>query len=182
MMEPEEFEAAADRIELFSGMDLIGRSIAEAVRSSYLPPESMRSIRRRPLPTVGFLDAVRSRSLRAGNLPKFFAEQYQRHGPAYYLNAFGRRSVILAGEEANRWVQRKGRLHLRTQDYLQDFQTEWGTARSIASLDGADHFRVRKAMRAGNARTVVEDRLPELFRSAGSPSDNGVPARSCPEK
>jgi len=163
MMEPEDFEAVSDRIELYSGLDLIGRSIAQAVRSSYLPPESMRSIRRRPLPTIGILGFLRSPTLRAGNFPKFFAEQYERHGPAYYFNAFGRRSVILAGAEANRWVQRKGRLYLRTQDYLQDFQTEWGTARSIASLDGADHFRLRKAMRAGNARAVVEDRLAELF-------------------
>ena len=163
MLESEEFETARDRIELFSGMDLIGRSIAEAARSSYLPPESMRSIRRRPLPTIGISDFVFSPTLRAGNIPKFLAEQYQRLGPAIQLNAFGRRSVIIAGAETNRWVQRKGRFHLRTQDYLHDFQTEWGTARSIASLDGADHFRLRKAVRAGNARAVVEDRLGDLY-------------------
>ena len=164
MMEPEDFETAKDRIELLSGMDLIGRSIAQAVRSSYQPPESLRSIRRRPVPDIGILDFVRSPTLRSGNIPKFFAEQYERLGPAFRFDAFGANSVILAGGEVNRWVQRKGRLHLRTQDYLHNFQTEWGTARSIASLDGADHFRLRKAVRAGNARVVVEDRLEDLFR------------------
>ena len=164
MMAPEDFETANDRIELLSGMDLLGRSIAQAVRGSYQPPESLRSIRRRPLPDIRIWDFVRSPTLRSGNIPKFFAEEYERLGPAFRFNAFGANSIILAGGEVNRWVQRKGRLHLRTQDYLHDFQTEWGTARSIASLDGADHFRLRKAVRAGNARVVVEDRLEDLYR------------------
>ena len=38
MMDPEEYELARERIELYSGMDLIGRTIAPAVRSSYRPP------------------------------------------------------------------------------------------------------------------------------------------------
>ena len=38
MMDPEEYELAEERIELFSGMDLIGRAIGPAVRSSYRPP------------------------------------------------------------------------------------------------------------------------------------------------
>ena len=163
MMEPEEFEMAKDRIELFSGMDLIGRSIARAVRSSYTPPESLRSIRRRPIPGIGIFDLLRSPTLRSGNIPKFFAEKYEQLGPAFRLKIGSVDPIILVGGEVNRWVQRKGRLHLRTQDYLHDFQTEWGTARSIASLDGADHFRFRKAVRAGNARVVVEDRLADLF-------------------
>ena len=163
MLEPEEFETVKDRIDLYSGMDLIGRTIAEAVRSSYVPPESMRAIRRRPVPRIGILDFVRSPTLRAGNIPRFFAEQYERLGPAFQVKGVGSEPIILAGAEVNRWMQRKGRLHLRTQDYLHDFQTEWGAGRSIASLDGADHYRLRKAVRAGNARTVVQDRMAELF-------------------
>ena len=30
-------------------------------------------------------------------------------------------------------------------------------------MDGAEHFRMRKAVRAGNSRSVVEDRLQEVF-------------------
>ena len=75
----------------------------------------------------------------------------------------GRNMVVLAGAEANTWISKKGRLHLRTRDYLEGFQTEWGTARSIASMDGAEHFRMRKTVKAGNSRQVVVDRLDELF-------------------
>ena len=163
LMEPEDYELAKDRIELFSGMDLIGRSIADAVRSSYRPPESMRAIRRRRLPAVSLSDMLFSKTFRSGNLPKFMAEQSRIHGPVFELRAPGRHMVILAGADSNRWLGRKGRHFLRTRDYLEEFQTQWGTARSIASMDGAEHFRMRKAVRAGNARAVVEDRLQDVF-------------------
>ena len=163
LLEPEEFELAKERIELFSGMDLIGRAIAAAVRSSYQPPESMRSIRRRQLPVVGLSSMLFSKVFRSGNLPEFMAEQSKVHGPVFELRAPGRKLVVLAGASTNRWVGRKGRHFLRTRDYLEDFQAQWGTARSIASMDGAEHFRMRKAVRAGNARAVVEDRLAEVF-------------------
>ncbi|MDE3264209.1 MAG: cytochrome P450 [Acidobacteriota bacterium] len=164
MMEPEEYEAAEELIELYSNMDLIGRAIGPAVRSSYRPPASMRgSRRRRAMPTVGLRGALASKSFRAGNLPRFFAETAQELGPVFEMRFPGRRLVVLAGVEVNRWMAKKGRLHLRTRDYLEDFQQEWGTARSIASMDGADHFRMRRVVRAGNSRKVVEDRLDELL-------------------
>ncbi|MDE0625563.1 MAG: cytochrome P450 [Bryobacterales bacterium] len=163
ILEPDEYDEAENLIELYSGIDLIARAIALAVRSSYRPPESMRAARRRPLPGVSLWDMVSSKSFRAGNLPKFMAEKRKELGPVFRLKVPGRKIVVLAGIEANRWVSRKGRFYLRTRDYLEDFQTEWGAARSIASLDGADHFRMRRTVRAGTSRRVVEDRLDELF-------------------
>ena len=163
LLTPEEHEEAEERIELIAGMDLFGRAVLAAVRSSYTPPASVRRAGSEPLPKVGLWDCLTSASFRAGNLPKFFAEQAERHGPAYALSLPGREIVILAGAEMNHWVGRKGRLHLRTRDYLEDFQGAWGTARSIASMDGADHYRMRKAARAGNSRAVMEDRIAEVF-------------------
>ena len=163
LLTPEEYDEVQERIELISGMDLFGRAVLAAVRSSYSPPASVRRAGGEPLPRVGLWDCLTSASFRAGNLPKFFAEQAERHGPAYALSLPGKELVILAGAEMNQWVGRKGRLHLRTRDYLEDFQGAWGTARSIASMDGADHYRMRKSARAGNSRAVVEDRLAEVF-------------------
>ena len=162
MLTLEEYEEVEERIALVAGMDLFGRAVLAAVRSSYSPPASLHA-GRQPLPTVGLWDCLKSSTFRAGNLPKFFAEQAERLGAAFELKLPGNRFVVLAGAEVNHWVGRKGRLHLRTRDYLEDFQTAWGTARSIASMDGADHYRMRKVARAGNARAVVEDRLAELI-------------------
>ena len=162
LLPPEEHDEVEDRIELISGMDLFGRAVLSAVRSSYSPPASLRA-GRQALPEVSLWECLASRSFRSGNMPKFLAEKAQQHGSAYALRLPGKRFVVLAGAEMNHWVGRKGRLHLRTRDYLEDFQAAWGTARSIASMDGADHYRMRKAARAGNARAVVEDRLAEVF-------------------
>lgn len=163
MLEPEEFELAEERIELFSKMDLIGRTIGEAVQSSYRPPASIRAVRRPSLPTLGVLGILSSKTFRSWNVPKFIAEKSRELGPVFQIRAPGRNMVIFASAELNRWVGHKGRLYLRTQDYLREFQSEWGTARSIASMDGADHFRMRKAVQAGNSRAVVEDRMDELL-------------------
>ena len=163
LLTPEEFEEAEERIELISGMDLFGRAVLAAVRSSYSPPAALQIGGRRALPSVSLWEALASPSFRAKNLPKFFAEQAERLGSAYALKVPGMSFVVLAGAEMNHWIGRKGRLYLRTRDYLEDFQTAWGTARSIASMDGADHYRMRKAARAGNSRAVVEDRLEELL-------------------
>ena len=166
LLEPEELESAAQRIELLSGMDLIGRTIGEAIRTSYKPPESLRTGHRRKMPSIGLWDMIRSRSLRQGNFPKFLAEQAEKHGPVFAIAAGGQKLVVLASQELNLWTGKKGRLLLRTRDYLEDFQQEWGTARSIASMDGADHFRMRKAVRDGNSRVVIEDRIHDLFTLA----------------
>ena len=163
MLEPDEYEEAQELIELYSGIDMIARAIATAVRTSYRPPKSMRATRRRPMPKVGLWALLSSKSFRAGNLPKFIAEKNKELGPVFKLKLPGREMVVLSGVEMNHWVAKKGRLYLRTRDYLEGFQTEWGTARSIASLDGADHFRLRRAMRGGTSRAVVKDRLHELF-------------------
>ena len=166
LLTEEEFEDAEQRIELFANMDLIGRSIGAAVRSAYRPPQSMRASPRKPVPKIGARDVLRSKHLRKLDFPRFFADMYRKHGPVCRIGAGGRDFYVIAGTEVNQWVNKKGRLHLRTRDYIEDFLTCWGTARAIASMDGAEHYRMRKAVRYGNSRGVIEQRLPEIYRLA----------------
>lgn len=163
LLSEEEFEEAEQRIELFANMDLIGRSIGASVRSAYRPPQTLRTSRSKPIPEIGIFDLLRSPTCRSLNLPKVFAEFCEDLGPVFKLKVPGRELFILAGKEMNRWATKKGRLHLRSQDYLESFQRCWGTARSVASMDGAEHYRMRKTVRAGNSRVVIEERLTELY-------------------
>lgn len=163
LLEPEDLEAAAERIDLLAGMDLIGRSISQAVASSYAPPASLQAAQRRPIPTLGIWEMLKSKTLRKGNFPKFFAETADSLGPVFRFGIGKRSPIVLASAELNRWLGRKGRLHLRARDYLQDFLKEWGAAVSCASLDGPEHYRMRKAYRDGCARRVVETRADEVF-------------------
>ena len=74
--------------------------------------------------------------------------------------------LVLAGPEANRWMQRSGRSYLRSQDYLEDFGKVYGASRILPSMDGADHFRMRKAIHMTYSREALESRLDELYRHA----------------
>lgn len=54
--------------------------------------------------------------------------------------------IFLGGPETNQWVHRRGRMYLRARGYFADFEKVYGTAGVLRSLDGADHFRLRKSL------------------------------------
>lgn len=164
MLDADEFEFAQERIQLLASMDLFGQAIRSAVGDSDLDAVQPTRQKRLPVPKVKLSSYLKSKSIRKKDFCRFLGEMCEEYGPVFNLSIFGRDTIVLAGAEMNQWVARRGRLYLRTRDYLEDFQTAWGTARSIASMDGADHFRMRKVMRASNARTTVENRLDDLFR------------------
>ena len=164
MLDSDEFELAQERIQLLASMDLFGQAIRSAVGDSDPASSQPTGPKRLPVPKIKLSSYLKSKSLRKKDLVRFLSEMHEEYGPVFRLGLCENGSVVLAGADMNQWVARRGRLYLRTRDYLEDFQTAWGTARSIASMDGADHFRMRKIYRAGNARAVVEDRLDDLFR------------------
>jgi len=103
--------------------------------------------------------------LRTGNIPALFAEIARKNGPVFRLNAPIQKGglLFLAGPEINHWMQRVGRIYLRSRDYLSGFEQVYGASRILPSMDGADHFRMRKAIQATYSRTALADRLDELY-------------------
>ena len=163
-------EAARERVEFVSNVDLIGRSIAEAVSQSITGPKYRRALRTRPIPSVRVREALFSRHARVGNLPALFGELTTRHGPVFRLRPpFAKNGLlVVAGPAANRWMQRDGRNFLRSKDYLEDFANVYGASRILPSMDGADHFRMRKSIRSTYSRAALEGRLDELYLHAKS--------------
>ena len=136
-----------ERIQFICKMDLIGRSIAAAVTHNLAGPLLHHTALTKPLPTVPLHQFLLNRHLREGNLPALFADLANRYGPVFELRPpFSQRVIFLAGPRMNRWVHRHGRMYLRAKDYFESFENVLGAARSIHSLDGADHFRLRKAL------------------------------------
>ena len=163
MLGVDEYEQVKERIDLLCRMDLIGRSVAEAVNASFKAPRSASVLPTKQIPEFRLKDALFSKSFWSGNLPKFVADQIERFGPVFRIGALNKNIYVIGGADLNRWVNRRGRFYLRSKEYLEEFQKEWGVARTVASMDGADHYRLRKAMRDGNARTVLENRLGEMY-------------------
>ncbi len=158
-------DAAEERIELISKMDLIGRSIASAVTHNLAGPSLRRSSVTRDIPTVPLRDLALNRHARDGNVPALFASIAKKHGPVFKIRPplSGNGMTFLAGIDTNRWMHRSGRSVLRSKDYLEDFEKVYGASRILPSMDGADHFRMRKAIRSAYSRESLEARLDELF-------------------
>ena len=162
MMLEDEYDYVKERIDLLSRMDLIAQSLASAVEQGFSAPITSRVIPRRTVPKVKLRDILRSKSLRSGNFPKFFAELHEKYGSVCYIRKGGKNLYVLTGADMNNWVNRKGRLFLRSQEYIQDFMKQWSVSRSVASLDGPEHFRFRKAMRDGVSKSIVDDRIQDV--------------------
>ena len=156
-----------ERIEFICKMDLIGRAIAEAVEQSIVSPTLRRSSLAKKRPVVALRRLLLSPHIRSGNIPALFAEMTKEYGPVFEIRLpFAKPRIFLAGLETNRWVHRYGRMHLKSGGYFADFEKTYGAHGVLPSLDGTDHFRLRKAMAPSFSRGRLSGELDQLYRRA----------------
>ena len=157
-------DAAEERIQFICRMDLIGRSIAAAVSHNLAGPLLRQSSLTKKIPVVPLRQALFNPHVRDGNVAAFFADIAKEHGPVFELRPpFAKPMIVLAGPETNHWAHRRGRIYLRTKDYFSDFEQVYGASGVMPSMDGADHFRLRKAMSAAYSRHRLEGQLNSLY-------------------
>ena len=162
-------EAAEERIDFICRMDLIGRSIAAAVSQNLAGPLLRRSAFTKTIPRVSLRKMVFNANFRSGNVPALFADLTREHGPVFEINPpFKERMIVLSGPETNNWVHRRGRMYLRAKDYFADFEKVYGASGVLPSLDGADHFRLRKSMSSAYSRARLMGQLDQLYFHARS--------------
>ena len=166
VLSPEDYEEKLERIETLSKLDLIGRSVASAVRDSTLTPKTRRVIQTKPIPKLGFTDILRQRDFLSGNIPKAMQGIFREHGPVVQLPFKVRKSTVVAlmGSDTNQWVNKYGRFYLRSKDYIQDLERAFGATRTLPGMDGAEHYRMRKTLQGAYSRAALGRRLPELFQ------------------
>lgn len=92
----------------------------------------------------------------------FLLEQYRQLGPVFGVRAFNRHFTALVGQEANTFMIKEGKKHLRSHESWRHFNEELGARHVITSLDGPDHMRLRKAEAASYSRKRIEDHLEEV--------------------
>ncbi len=162
-------DESEERIRLICRMNLIGRSVSEAVSNNLAAHLLQRSAFTKPIPAVPLHRLLANEHIRDGNLPALFADLAAEHGPVFQIRPpFAKPLTFLAGPRINQWVRKHGRMYLRSKDYLEGFEKVFGTSGILPALDGADHFRLRKASQPGHSRERLEgqiDRLYELARS-----------------
>ena len=156
-------EQAEERIAFICNMDLIGRSIAAAVSHNLAGPMLRRARFTKPIPTVPLRKLAFNRHIRQGNIPALFADLANEYGPVFQIRPpFAEPMTFLAGVETNRWVHRRGRLHLSAKEYLSEFEKVYGASGALPSLDGAEHFRLRKSLSSAYSRARLAEQLNQL--------------------
>lgn len=165
ILQPEEYETARQRIEFLSQLDLVGQAVATAVTQSSLRL-SLRSHATKPIPNVKLMRLCAMESFRKGNSPKILADLQRIYGPVFAIKPpFADRVVVLAGDKTNMWVNRHGRLHLTSNSYIEGLEEVFGASRSLSGMEGADHYRMRKAQRASLSRANLWERRDTIYAS-----------------
>ena len=160
-------EEAEQRVELICRMDAIGRALAEAVGSTIARP-TLQSLPTRKIPRLSLRKLLFNPHVRSGNIPALLADMAKQYGPVFEMRPpLSKQSYIfLAGPEANQWVQKQGRLFLRSKEYLASVEKAHGVSRTIHTMDGADHFHLRRALQPSHSPETFVSRLDEVYRIA----------------
>jgi len=160
-------DEAEERIKFICKMDLIGRSIAAAVEHNIASPLLRRSALAKQIPSVSLTRLLLNRHLRNGNLPAVLADLTKTYGPVFQISPpFMKPMIYVSGPQTNRWVHRHGRMYLRAKDYFADFEKVYGASGVLPSLDGGDHFRLRRAMSAAFSRERLMGQMDDVYRLA----------------
>ncbi len=93
----------------------------------------------------------------------FFVRAYLEHGPVFRVRALHQTLTVLAGPELARWMgSREGQGCLRTREVWQGMVDEYGANRTLLSVDGPEHRKLREVMRRGYSREALQGRLDDL--------------------
>ena len=192
LLSPGEMAEVRDRIELICKMDLIARTVFAAIRKAGVPgvesahgrrptltsrADRARALAAIPLADGGGLPIAGNAFRMLGDPVPYLARQYRENGPVFRLRAFSHDFTVLAGPEANTFIQRHGRLHLRNVEFYASVTRALSAHRFVLGMDGAEHFRLRKVLSNGYSRSYVLDRIDDAVGIVVSEIDD-LPVRT----
>ncbi len=171
LVPPRELKRARQRITELRAEALPGHAVIDAVE---------RSVARLAPPAAPGIPIAGNAFSLAGDVRAYLTREYQRLGPVFRVRAFKRNITVLAGPEANMFLVKEGRTHLRSAEAWRDFEAELGAGRAVTSMDGAEHDRMRNGLKRGYSRAAAEHRIPEMIEIvrreiAAWPTDRPIP-------
>ncbi|MCU7933266.1 MAG: cytochrome P450 [Candidatus Thiodiazotropha sp. (ex Dulcina madagascariensis)] len=127
------------------------------------------------MPIVGSIKEL------SGDIRAFLTEQYLAHGPVFRIKVLHRSFTVLAGPDANQFAVRDGRELFSTKETWQEHTASFGAQRSLLTMDGSDHVRMRKIQRKGYSRGAIEAEIPRAVELAREqirewPTNKTIPA------
>ena len=163
LLDKAELDEVRERLDLVGRMDLIGQAVTQAVWESGRE-EAPKPAPAKQIPKVkGGLLLGSAREM-SQDVRALFTEQYLKLGPVFEVRLLHRRQIVLAGPEANRFVHRKGRLHLNS-DPWRGLAEGLGAKRLVLNMDGKEHAAMRKAFAPSLSRTRFQGSLEPASRT-----------------
>jgi cytochrome P450 len=158
-------EEEKKRIDLVCKTELINRVISTAVKQVAIAPAFQRSPLTKPIPKIPLKSLLSNRHLWDGNLPALFGNLADQYGPVFQIGApFQEPRTFLAGPDVNRWMRQNSRRFLTSGHFFRKMETVCGANNLLPSMDGADHFRLRKLMLRIYSKASFHERLHDMFR------------------
>ena len=181
LISADEIGQIQERVEVVSRLDLIGQSVAQAIRESEEPAEIVRPTKAIPEGDRVTLIRVLSRKYR-----EFSLNQYRKFGPIFRLKGpFNISATVMAGPEALQFYAKNAKTHFRSHETWIKMNKGYDALRFLVSMDGEEHFRMRRIQTPGLSRAVAEKRVPLLIdlvrrEIASWPIDKPIPGtRTC---
>ena len=171
-----ELDAVRPRLELVRRMDHIGRAVSGAVWEVEPPARKPAARTTRPIPEARGLPVVGNGVAMARDMTGFLLRQYRLLGPVFRVRAPGRRYIVLAGPSANQFLNRHGKDCFRSAEVWHGFAGALGAGRIMMGMDGAEHFRLRRAHRDGYSRAALENRIDDAVLIARRQAHDWVKA------
>ncbi len=157
-------EDTEKRVHQICQMELISRSIAEAVTQSIITPAFKKLPIKKKIPSVHLVSLMGNKFFWQGNIPALIAEVSKKKGPVFNLQTPNGKSLLcVAGPNVNRWVHRNARKVMTSGVYFRGLEKVCGASGLITSLDGADHFRLRKVMGSVYSEKKFFSRLGDVI-------------------
>jgi len=177
-------------IDLYSRLELTGRVLCEhirvAARQDELGPIDLlttkgsikTALARMPM-APGALPVLGHAHRMLGAVTAFLTHAFRSVGPVFRLRLMNREVVVLAGPEANSFVQRQGHQVFRATERYAALIRAFGSRRNLFSVDGGYHFKWRKQMAPPYSRSFYCNHLDEAAALTdnvilGLPSDRPV--------
>ena len=158
-------EGNEKRIELVCTMELINRVLSTAVKQVAIAPTLQRSPLTKPIPKIPLKSLLSNRHLWDGNLPALFGNLSEQYGPVFQIGLpFQQPRTFLTGPRINHWVRRNFRKFMTSGNFFREMEMVCGANNLLPSVDGADHFRLRKLMGRIYSKAKFHERLDDVFQ------------------
>ena len=169
LLEEEDYEDGIERISLLAKLDLVGRTVATAVENSTVQPRRNRSSTK-PIPEVRVIDILRQRDFFKGNIARGLQGIHAQYGSVMKMPFKMRGFPVYAvmGADINQWVHKHSRFYFRAKEYIGDLESEFGSNTTLPGSDGANHHKIRKAVKGAYARSALANRLSDLYHYSRS--------------